>query len=95
MRTNGHTCKDRLTNSSPKNLLPWKNQKECGGLGIINTVMRLKLLYPQTLRFALENKKDGGVRVVMGASLKRDTNAKGGQQDVLRDGYRGQQADRP
>lgn len=72
-----------------------EKSEECGGLGIINTVMRLKLLYPQTLRFALENKTDGGVRVVMGASLKRDTNAKGGQQDVLRDGYRGQQADRP
>ncbi|WP_019007523.1 sensor histidine kinase [Cohnella laeviribosi] len=43
-----------------------------GGLGIINTVMRLKMLYPQTLRFELDKSEEGGVCIRMRASIHPD-----------------------
>ena len=40
-----------------------------GGLGIINTIMRLKMIYPNSLRFDLHNGANGGTRIRIRASL--------------------------
>lgn len=41
-----------------------------GGLGIINTVMRLKMLYPDTLRIVLHSADQGGTQITFRASFQ-------------------------
>jgi len=50
------------------------SQDGTSGLGILNTVMRLKMLYADSLRFELDNGTSGGTRIHIRAALKPNRN---------------------
>lgn len=66
-----------------------------GGLGIINTVMRLKMLYPDSLRFELASFPGSGTRITIRASLQPKSFATRRSGHVSGHDRRRQHPDRP
>lgn len=54
---------------------------EIGGMGLLNTYLRLLLVFRETLHFTIDNNGDGGAVVEIGSVLQRDTKPQNSEEE--------------